>query len=93
MRSRARGSPASEFPVFCAAVRTWLHAAECLDPSLAAVADLVARTSRDVIAADQVAEMAADTGDMHGLLGATGLLSLWRDLANAPLRAAGETAL
>ena len=41
---------------------------------LAAVADLLERTSGD---AEQVADLTSDATDMHGMLGARALLSLW----------------
>jgi hypothetical protein len=72
VRTRA---PASEFSAFCKVVGAWLGDAAYLDPSLAAVADLIERT--DVMAADQVADMASDATDMHAALGASGLISLW----------------
>ena len=70
-------SPPGEFPAFCEAVRTWLQDAACLDPSLAAVADLVEHTSGDLSAEEHVAYLAADAADMHAVLGASALLSLW----------------
>lgn len=72
-------SPPSEFPSFCEAVRAWLHGAVCLDPALAAVADLVERTSPDITlrAEQQVASLAGEAADMHAVLGASALLSLW----------------
>jgi len=73
-------SPPSQFPAFCAAVRTWLRDAAYLDPSLAAVADLVEAMSGtcDASAEEQVAYLASDATDMHGALGASALLGLWR---------------
>jgi len=71
--------PASEFPAFCGAVRMWLREARCLDPSLAAVVDLVAAqaVTCDPCAEEQLAHLAADAADLHTLLGASALLSLW----------------
>jgi hypothetical protein len=72
-------SPPSEFPSFCEAVRAWLHGAECLDPALAAVADLVEQTSQDMrlTGEEHLAYLAGEAADMHAVLGATALLSLW----------------
>jgi hypothetical protein len=80
VRTRAPSSPPSEFPAFCEAVRTWLDDAACLDPALAAVADLVERTSGELMPAEQVADLAADAADIHSVLGASALLSLWSGL-------------
>jgi hypothetical protein len=70
---------AGEFPAFCEAVRTWLHQAKCLDPSLAAVADLV-ETMQARCAEDQLVRLTRGAADMHAALGASALLSLWSGL-------------
>jgi hypothetical protein len=75
-------SPPSEFPAFCAAVRTWLRDAASLDPALVAVADVVeglcARSGQT--AEEELARRASDAADIHGVLGASALLSLWSGL-------------
>ena len=75
VRELAPHRPTSEFPAFCEAVRTWLRGATCLDPSLAAVADLVAALPPGE---EQLAHLASDAANMHAVLGASALLSLWR---------------
>jgi hypothetical protein len=79
VRELATSSPPSEFPAFCEAVRTWLAEAAGLDPALAAVADLVEALSGtgEPIAEAHLARVASDAADLHGLLGASTLLSLW----------------
>jgi hypothetical protein len=75
-------NPPSEFPAFCDAVRTWLRHATSLDPSLAAVADLVEgmALASDASAERELAYLAADSADVHNVLGASALLSLWSGL-------------
>jgi hypothetical protein len=70
-------SPPAEFPAFCAAVRTWLRDATCLDPALAAVADLVEGTA---FAEAELTLLVADAADTHATLGASALLGLWSGL-------------
>ncbi len=67
-----------EFPTFCEAVRTWLADAVCLDPALAAVADLIeTRTFAD----EELASLVSGAADTHAVLGASALLSLWSGLS------------
>jgi len=47
-----------------------------MDPSLAAVADLVSTTCED-----HLDRLAADAADMHAVLGASALLGLWSGLS------------
>jgi hypothetical protein len=67
-------APPVEFPAFCDAVRTWLRDSVCLDPSLAAVADIVDRVAFDD---EDLSHLIADAADTHAALGASALLSLW----------------
>jgi hypothetical protein len=71
-------SPTSDerdFQAFCASVREWLGAAPCLDASLAATADLLARRRWFEC---EVVHLVANATDIHAALGASVLLGLWR---------------
>ncbi|MDQ6672334.1 MAG: hypothetical protein M3069_16580 [Chloroflexota bacterium] len=67
------GSPPVEFPVFCEAVRTWVRDGVCLDPALAALANLV---EGPALAEEELARLVSDATDTHAALGADALLGL-----------------
>jgi hypothetical protein len=62
----------TDFAIFCQATRAWLAAAPCLDPPLAAAADLLDRGPLE----RSLGALWRDAADTHTLLGAHTLEAL-----------------